>query len=214
MYQEALEILKKIHKSGYEGYIVGGYPRDKYLNINSSDIDICTNMTPDIIKEKFDVIKDNGYGSLIVENGFEITTYRKDKYFENRFPEIEFVKTLEEDLIRRDFIINTLCIDLNGNYVDKLNSINDLEKKIIRTVKDADLSFKEDPLRIIRCIRFEIDLNFVLDSDIIDSININKVLLKKISNNRIEKEIKKIKNKERLYLLDKYIGDVYERKSN
>lgn len=211
MYEEALKILKKINMLGYEAYIVGGCPRDKYLNIPSYDIDICTNMTPNVIKQNFAVTKDSGYGSLIIDDKFEITTYRKDTYNKNRFPEIEYVNTLEEDLKRRDFIINTLCIDLNGNYVDKLNAINDLNNKIIKTIKNADISFKEDPLRIIRAIRFKIDLNFSLNDDIIVSIDKNKELLKTISNKRIEKEINKSKNKELIY---DYIGDVYERKSN
>lgn len=211
MYEEALEILKKINELGYEAYIIGGYPRDKYLNISSYDIDMCTNMTPDIIKKYFNITKDSGYGSLIIDNKFEITTYRKDTYIKNRFPDIQYVKTLEEDLQRRDFTINTLCIDLNGNYVDKLNAITDLDNKIIKTIKNADASFKEDPLRIVRAIRFKIDLNFSLNSDIIKSTQKNKHLLKNISSKRIEKEINKIKNKE---LIDKYLGDVYERKSN
>ena len=211
MYEEALKILKKINMLGYEAYIVGGYPRDKYLNITSYDIDICTNMPPDIIKKNFKVTKDSGYGSLMIEDKFEITTYRRDIYNKNRFPEIEYVSTLEEDLKRRDFIINTLFIDLNGNYIDKLNAIDDLDNKIIRTIKNANISFKEDPLRIIRALRFKIDLNFSLNDDIIESINKNKELLKTISNKRIEKEINKSKNKELIYEL---IGDVYERKSN
>lgn len=214
MYKEALEILKKINNLGYEGYIIGGYSRDKYLNIENTDIDICTNMSSSLIKEKFNVTKDNGYGSLIIEDKFEITTYRKDIYINSRFPEIEFVSSLEEDLKRRDFTINTLCIDFNGNYIDKLNAINDLNNKIIKTVKDANISFKEDPLRIVRALRFKIDLDFELDNDIIEGIKINKGLIKTISQKRIEKELSKIKNVDKLYIIDEYIGDVYERKSN
>jgi len=214
MYQEALEILKKINNLGYEGYIIGGYSRDKYLKIENSDIDICTNMLPSMIKANFNVTKDSGFGSLIIDDKIEITTYRKDKYNNSRFPEIEYINSLEEDLERRDFTINTLCIDLNGNYIDKLNAINDLKNRIIKTVKEADISFKEDPLRIIRALRFKIDLDFELDNDIIESIKINKQLLKTISTKRIEKEINKIKNVDKLYIIDEYIGDVYERKSN
>lgn len=214
MYNKTLELLKKINYLGYEAYIVGGYPRDKYLNIENPDIDICTNMLPITIKENFNVTKDNGYGSLIIDNQFEITTYRKDIYIDSRFPKIEFVKFLEEDLKRRDFTINTLCIDFNGNYVDKLNAISDLNNKIIRTINDADISFKEDPLRIIRAIRFKIDLDFNLSNDVMESIKENKNLLKTVSQKRIEKEINKIKNMDKIYIIDEYIGDVYERKSN
>lgn len=214
MFEDALEILKKIKELGYEAYIVGGYPRDKYLNINSLDIDMCTNMTPDLVKMHFNITKDNGYGSLVIDNTYEITTYRKDIYDESRFPKIEYVDTLDEDLFRRDFTINTLCIDYNGKYIDKLGSLQDLDNKIIKTIKDSDISFKEDPLRIIRALRFKIDLNFSLNNDIIESIKRNKHYLKKISKKRIDREIDKIKNKERISLINQYIGDVYERESN
>jgi len=209
MYKNALILLEKINKLGYEAYIVGGYSRDKYLGIKSYDIDICTNMTPDIIKKNFNVTKDNNYGSLIIDNIYEITTYRKDIYLDSRFPKIEFVDNLEEDLKRRDFTINTLCIDYNGNYIDKLNSINDLNNKIIKTVKNSDESFNEDPLRIIRALRFKIDLDFTLSKEIIESIDKNKHLLTKVSKKRIEKEINKCR---KIDDLNKETGVLYERK--
>lgn len=106
MYEAALNILNKLDKLGYESYIVGGFARDLYLKINSSDIDICTSATPDIIKNLFFVIKDNSkFGSVIIEFeqcNFEITTFRKDEYINNRFPKITFVNSLKEDLQRRD----------------------------------------------------------------------------------------------------------------
>lgn len=213
MYQKSLDILKIIDNLGYEGYIIGGYPRNKYLNIETYDIDICTNMLPEEIIKNFNVTKNNGYGSLIIDNFFEITTYRKDRYNDSRFPEIEYVSKLEEDIIRRDFIINTLCIDLNGNYVDLMNAKKDLDDKIIRTIKKADESFREDPLRIIRALRFMIDLDFSLSDDVKESITKNKYLLRKISNERIKREIDKIKNKDKIYLIDEHVGDIYERKS-
>ena len=211
MYENALLLLNKIKNLGYDAYIVGGYPRDKYLGINSFDIDICTNMTPDIIKQYFNVTKDNGYGSVIIDDVYEVTTYRKDIYNDSRFPKIEYVDTLDEDLMRRDFVINTLCIDHNGNYIDKLGAIKDINDKKIKTIKKSSESFKEDPLRIVRALRFKLDLNFELNNDIIDSINKYGYLLNSISKNRIEREINKSKKKEELY---KLVGEVYERKSN
>ncbi len=208
MYELALLLLKKINDLGYVAYIVGGYPRDKYLNIESFDIDICTNMKPDMLKEYFNVTRDNGYGSVIIDNKFEVTTFRRDTYDNSRYPKIEYVNSLEEDLERRDFIINTLCIDYKGNYIDKLGAIKDIENKIIRTVKNSNDSFKEDPLRIVRALRFKIDLNFKLNSDIINSINEFSYLLDTISKTRLEKEIEKSHNKEEL------VGELNERKSN
>ena len=118
MYKTALELLKEINSHGYVSYIVGGYPRDLYLNRESLDIDICTNATPKDLKDIFGDImlpKEN-YGSVtVIKNKirFEITTFRHDiKYENNRTPlEIEYINNLEDDLRRRDFTINTLCRD-------------------------------------------------------------------------------------------------------
>ena len=140
MYEAALNILNKLDKLGYESYIVGGFARDLYLKINSSDIDICTSATPDIIKNLFFVIKDNSkFGSVIIEfeqYNFEITTLRKDEYINNRFPKITFVNSLKEDLQRRDFIINTLCIDKDGNFVDLMKAINDIDNNISKYLEN------------------------------------------------------------------------------
>lgn len=197
MYDRAIEILKKINSLGYEAYIVGGYPRDKYLGINNDDIDICTNMNFENLEKYFKLSNKTNYGTCNIDS-FEVTLFRKDYYDNSRYPKIELVETLKEDLMRRDFIINTLCIDSNGNYVDLMGAINDLDNKIINTIKNANISFKEDPIRIIRALRFSLDLNFKLDYDIINSINLNKNLLNRISKKRLNKEINKCKNKDLL----------------
>lgn len=196
MYEAALNILNKLDKLGYESYIVGGLARDLYLKINSNDIDICTSATPDIIKNLFFVIKDNSkFGSVIIEfeqYNFEITTFRKDEYINNRFPKITFVNSLKEDLQRRDFIINTLCIDKDGNFVDLMKAIDDIDNKIINCVGEADIKLSEDPLRILRCIRFACKLNFTIDKDVSNSIKKYTYKLKSLSNKRIKKEINAI----------------------
>lgn len=197
MYDRAIKLLKEIDSLGYRAYIVGGFPRDKYLGINNNDIDICTNMKIDDAKRYFDITDVTKFGTYKIDN-FEITVFRSDIYNDSRYPKIIYVETLKEDLKRRDFIINTLCIDKNGKYIDLFNAKRDLDLKVIRTVKDSDLSFKEDPLRIIRALRFQNDLNFTLSSDIIDSIKANIGLLDTISKTRIEKEINKAKDKKRL----------------
>lgn len=218
MYENALSILKRINNMGYKAYIVGGYPRDRVLNIDSMDIDICTNMRPEEIKREFKIIKDNRrYGSMVIEDiyQYEITTFRSDLYLDSRYPLITYVDSLILDLHRRDFIINTLCIDYNGEYVDLMDSLSDIKRGIIRTVGPADIKFKEDPLRIIRAIRFSLDLNFKLDSDIIESIKKNISLLDNISNKRMEKEINKFKDKEKgIHLLNEYLGDLDARKNS
>ena len=205
MLESALMLLKKINSLGYEAYIVGGFPRNKYLNINSDDIDICTNARSNFFINNFNVIKDNSrFGSVTIEYNnynYEITTYRKDIYKGDRFPNIIFVDTLLEDLLRRDFTINTLCIDLNNNYVDLINARKDIDLKIIKTINDADISLKEDPLRIVRAIRFSINLDFKIDEALKKSIVNNKNLINNISNNRLEIELNKINKNDKYYKL-------------
>ncbi|MDD3453236.1 MAG: hypothetical protein PHN42_03045 [Bacilli bacterium] len=200
MYETALIILKKLNDLGYDAYIIGGYPRNKYLNIKNDeeDIDICTSALENIITNNFKIIKNNHkYGSynISVNNyNYEITTFRKDSYSDSRYPIITYTSKIEEDLLRRDFTINTLCIDYTGNYYNLFDVINDFNNKIIRTVKKPEISLKEDPLRILRAIRFSADLNFNLEKELYDKIKENGHLLDRLSKNLIKKEINKVKN--------------------
>ena len=217
MYEEALKILKKFNDYDYEAYIVGGYPRDKYLNIESNDIDITTNATPQETKKIFQNVIDKyeKYGNIIiVENNYkyQVTTFRKDKYLGDRKNvKIKYVNTLKEDLYRRDFIINTLCINKDGNYVDLLNAKTDIDKKIIRLIKKD--SMKEDPLRILRAIRFATVLNFKIDIKLEEEIVKYGYLINKLSEYRKQEEINKIINSENkeygLNLIKKYKIDKY-----
>ena len=127
MYNIGLNVLNRIEEYGYKAYIIGGYPRDLYLKRGSTDIDVCTDATPmEIIKIFPDVVTTNfEYGSVTIlhENvRIEITTFRSEgKYINNRKPSvIKYVDSLEEDLKRRDFTINTLCIDKDGKQIDLL----------------------------------------------------------------------------------------------
>ena len=172
MYENAIEVLKILEKNKYKAYIVGGFPRDLYLKRKSSDVDICTNARPKDLTEIFDDTKITNidYGCVIVKHKgttFAITTFRSDNKYKNfRTPEsINYVDNLLEDLNRRDFIINTMCIDANGNTIDLLDAKKDLDKKIIRTVGNSASKISEDALRILRAIRFATTLNFSLDEE-------------------------------------------------
>ena len=150
MNEVALGILKKINDNGYLAYLVGGYPRDLYMDRKSLDYDICTNATPKELKEIFgeSILPAEQYGSVtLISQGmrFEITTFRKDiKYLNNRKPiEIEYIDNLLDDLKRRDFTMNTMCIDSEGIIIDLLNGKKDIDQKIIRTVGNADLKIYE-----------------------------------------------------------------------
>ncbi len=199
MNNNSLEVLKLLNENGYEAYLVGGYPRDLYMGLKSIDYDICTSATPKEIKEIFGIsaLPSEQYGSvtLIYNNmRFELTTFRKDiKYLNNRKPiEIEYIDNLEDDLKRRDFTMNTMCIDSEGNLIDLLNGKSDIDNKIIRTVGDADKKISEDSLRILRAIRFATVLNFKLDDELKLAIKKYKHLLKSLSYFRKKEELDKI----------------------
>lgn len=199
MNETALKVLKKIKGYGFLAYLVGGYPRDLYIGKDSLDYDICTNATPKDLKEIFgdSILPIEQYGSVtLINHGirFEITTFRKDiKYLNNRKPiEIEYINNLLEDLKRRDFTMNTMCIDSDGVLLDILNGREDINNKLIKTVGPADLKICEDSLRILRAIRFATVLDFDLDEDLKEAIKKHKSLLKKLSYYRKKEELDKI----------------------
>lgn len=194
MYKEALNILNILENNGYKAYIIGGYVRDKLLGIKNDDIDIVTSAKPIEIQKIFNIEIEDNYGSIKMNfNGykFDITTFRKeDNYLDSRRPSnVEYVSTLDEDIKRRDFTINSIAIDKDGNYIDLLNGIEDLNKKIIRCIGDSDLKLKQDPLRILRAIRFSCIYNLKLDNELKKSIEKNKELIRKLSFDRIKKEL-------------------------
>jgi tRNA nucleotidyltransferase (CCA-adding enzyme) len=194
--ESSLKLLKRISEYGYEAYLVGGFPRDLLLNRKTSDIDICTNATPmELINIFPDAEATNfAYGCLIVyfENiKFEITTFRKDiGNINNRHPsKVIYVDNLNDDLKRRDFTINTICIDKNGNQIDLLDGKKDINKKIIRMVGNPKIRLQEDALRILRAVRFATVLDFSLDENLKTCIKKYSHLLKKLSYDKKREEL-------------------------
>ena len=197
MDKEIKKILKKIESNGYEAYIVGGYVRDYILHIPTTDVDICTNALPKDIMRIFDIKKENtSYGSIKITTkkfNYDITTYRKEENYKNRKPEtITYVNNLIDDIKRRDFTINALCMNSDGTIIDLLNGIDDINNKVIRTIGNTDIKLTEDPLRILRAIRFSIILDFQLDKSIKDFISNNKSIVRTLSYTRKKEEIEKI----------------------
>jgi len=197
--EKALKLLNKIDEAGYEAYIVGGFVRDLKLKRETLDVDIATSATPKELREIFKetLLPKEEYGSITIYfEGvyFELTTFRKEiTYKNNRHPEeFEYIDDLEEDLLRRDFLMNTLCMDKNGKVIDKLGAMKDIEKKVIHTVGDAEQKLKEDALRMLRAIRFATVLNFKLSEDIKDAILKHKSLIKNLSYERKKQELEKI----------------------
>lgn len=198
-YKAACSVLETFEKHGFEAYIVGGYPRDSILGRDTLDLDLCTSATPAEIKNIFPDLKlDNEqYGAVIVKHekyNFEVTTFRRDmQYIDHRKPgKTEYVRELREDLLRRDLTINTLCMNKDGEIIDLLNGKEDINRKLIRSVGNADIKLEEDTLRILRSIRFATVLDFELDKNIVEAILKHGHLLKSLSVHRKKEELTKI----------------------
>ncbi|MBR3211355.1 MAG: hypothetical protein IKF71_05420 [Bacilli bacterium] len=197
----ALKLLNDLTDHSYKAYIVGGFVRDYVLGIESSDIDITTNATPKDVKELFEdsCLPNDDYGSVVVlKKGirFDITTFREEKdYTNHRKPGmIQYIDDLYPDLLRRDFVINTLCMDDKGEIIDYLGAKEDIQKHIIRTVGDPVQKFIDDSLRILRAIRFATILDFELSDDVVEAIHKTKGYVKELSYTRKKEELDKIFN--------------------
>ncbi len=195
------DLLSIITNNGFEAYVVGGFVRDLYINKESDDVDICTSATPKDLKNIFDsaILPKEEYGSVTLFYNnvrFEITTFRlENKYINNRIPsKVEYINNLLVDLRRRDFTINTVCLNKDLEYIDLLDGINDIKKRVIKTVISADESMQIDSLRILRAIRFATTLNFDLDSELRTAIKRHGKLLVNLSYFRKKGELDKIFN--------------------
>ena len=195
------QIIDVLEKNSYEAFIVGGCVRDELLNKKPSDYDITTNAKPKEIKEVFkdyDVNLSSAiYGSVVLNyknTKVEITTFRKEtKYLDSRHPaKIEYIDDLYQDLQRRDFTINAICMDSEGNIIDFLKGQDDIKKKIINCVGNANKKLSEDALRIIRAIRYATKLGFNISKDVEEAIIKNRKKLRNLSYNRIKEELDKI----------------------
>lgn len=194
-------ILKLINKAGYEAYIVGGCVRDSILNRQPHDWDICTSAKPDKIIEIFSDFKviETGlqHGTVTVminHTPYEITTYRIDgKYSDNRRPDsVEFTTSLEDDLSRRDFTINAMVYSPEKGLIDPFHGMYDIKEKVIRCVGNPSYRFQEDALRILRAMRFSIQLNFQIAKSTYEAMIENKKLINNVSAERINSELVKM----------------------
>lgn len=189
------KILETLELEGYQAYLVGGYVRDYILGVTSFDVDIATNALPKDIHNIFNSSKSN-YGSVnikIDKLNVDITTYREDLNYVNRKPStVKYINNLEDDLKRRDFTINAICMDKNGKIIDPLNGCLDLEKRLIKMIGNIDTKLQEDPLRIMRAIRFACVLDFTIDNSLYEKIKEYNYLVNGLSKERVKNELEKM----------------------
>lgn len=198
-YEKAIPVLKKLENAGFEAYFVGGSVRDILLKQDIHDVDIATSAFPEEIKQLFPKTIDIGieHGTvlaLVDDEQYEITTFRTESTYQDyRRPEyVEFVRSLEEDLKRRDFTINAFALKEDGQLIDLFDGLSDLENRILRAVGNPHERFHEDALRMMRGLRFVSQLGFDLETETSWAIQENHHLLGKISVERINVEFVKM----------------------
>lgn len=199
LFLEALPLLQTLIDAGYEAYFVGGCVRDMLLGKAISDVDIATSATPQEVKMIFKNTVDIGieHGTVLVlyhQKGYEITTFRTEEGYQDfRHPDqVTFVRSLEEDLKRRDFTINALALSTENEIIDFFEGRMDLEYGLLRCVGDPTERFNEDALRMFRAIRFVGQLGFTLEDNTKQAISHLRMNLSRVAVERLKVEFEKM----------------------
>lgn len=206
----ARHILQTLSSVGYEAYLVGGCVRDLLRGVEPHDWDICTSALPEETERCF-------AGQRVIETGlkhgtvtvmdkgepYEITTYRTEgPYSDSRRPDfVRFVANLEEDLARRDFTMNAIAMDLQGNLRDPFGGASDIKSSLIRCVGEPGLRFQEDGLRVMRTLRFAAVFGYEIEAQTAQAVHKNRAMLGRVAAERINTELCKL-------LTGKNAGDV------
>ncbi|MTD38937.1 CCA tRNA nucleotidyltransferase [Erwinia sp. CPCC 100877] len=198
-FTRAEAVLKEIQAHGFEAYFVGGSVRDALLEQPIHDVDIATSAYPEEIKKIFPRTIDVGieHGTVLILLGdeqYEVTTFRTESTYQDfrRPDEVTFVRSLKEDLKRRDFTINALAMNCDGEIIDLFDGMNDLKMNVIRAVGNPKERFHEDALRMMRGLRFASQLDFTIEEKTLAAIHDFHALLGKISVERITIEFSKL----------------------
>src|SRR4051812_38283336 len=195
----AVPVLTKLESAGYEAYFVGGAVRDFLLKKEINDIDIATSATPEEVKQIFSKTVDVGieHGTLLVlyqNQSYEITTFRTEAEYEDyRRPKaVSFIRSLKEDLQRRDFTMNAIAMDKDGNLIDPFHGELSIKNQVIQTVGKATDRFQEDALRMMRAVRFVSQLSFRIEDETLNALEDLVHLLGKIAIERKQTEFDKL----------------------
>ena len=200
--QDALKILKKLNNSGHETYLVGGCIRDILLGHKPKDFDIATSATPEQIHKLFKRSRIIGRRFKLVHIMFsarkfiEVATFRAGKVQTSNDGLVlrdNYYGTLEDDVFRRDFTVNGLYYDIKkSEVIDYVGGLDDLKALKISMIGDPSERFEEDPVRMIRAVRFRAKLNANIESQLIEAIQTNSQLLAKIPPARLYEEVIKL----------------------
>lgn len=195
----AQSIQFELERHGYEAVIVGGAVRDKLLGRVPGDVDVATEAEPHIVKRIFRKTADVGieHGTILVlhqDHPIEVTTYRTESaYSDHRRPDhVQFVRSLKEDLKRRDFTMNALAVNSSGQLIDYFSGKEDILNRVIRSVGNPEERFTEDALRMLRAVRFASQLNFTIELETLRAIQKLAHTITFIAAERIKVELDKI----------------------
>jgi len=199
--KSAHHLMTLLEDKGFEVYIVGGYVRDHLIHRPSSDIDMATNASP---LQMIEIFKDytlsrigeklGTIGVKIHNHWIEITTYRSESTSSNfRHPdEVRFIGSLKDDVLRRDFTINALAVNIYGNLIDYTDGLIDLKKKQIKAIGHPEDRFNEDALRLLRALRFSAQLGFSIEKETSLAILKKQELISTLPVERISVELDKL----------------------
>ncbi len=196
-----LKLAKIFKNKGFNLYLVGGTVRDFLLKLELKDMDLVTDATPEqmlpFLKGADDTYKKYGYLRYVYEGvKFDITTLRiETKYLDSRHPsKIKYVTELKKDYLRRDFSVNGMYLDSYFILYDYCHGQEDLKNKVIRFIGKPKVRIKEDPLRIVRAVRFALTYGFSFEEKTEEAMHKYSDLLANINPEKIKEEVRKMKN--------------------
>jgi len=201
--EEVVAVSKTLAEAGFEAYLVGGCVRDMLLGREPKDWDVATDATPADVQKLFpESVYENDFGTVGIKTEsedprlkiIEVTTYRiESEYTDKRHPdEVKFASNIEDDLSRRDFTVNAMAMDMKGDVVDPFGGAQDIKDRTLRTVGVPEERFSEDALRLMRAVRFSMELEFEIE------LNTRRAMVKlaggleEIAKERVRDELVKI----------------------